>query len=335
MKKLFCLMLVVAMLMSSVCAFADAPKITNVQRIFSHWGENGVFDHTVWKPVGSFTLNTSANIAAQILLNGQSFNVPQINGVSADGIAVNPGNIVMDWNAVNTNGWHPDEGVKGEFDVNISAWNNDGADSATYKFWYTFSHSFDDPSHITDASGGAGAANIIQPNWKDNTKIFSHNTVCSFGPHFRDISPELTDKWYMFTPIDLSQNGKQVYEMVGGNAYVIGTVSVTVNGDEVVVDYHYLPDVYAYEEFYTFFPDYESVTTVNPEEIETSYEYGQKLSIANDFGGDTEMLLFTCNTATFKSNNDYIVRFYENVPWRAELRNYMLGMIGMYSEEAK
>lgn len=169
---------------------------------------------------------------------------------------------------------------------------------------------------------------FINPYTETHGKTYSHNTVCSFGPHFRNISPELTDKWYMFTALDLSYDGTQTYEIVGGNAYIIGSVTIDVYGDNVTVTYDYAPGVWGYDEFFTFFHDYDDVTTVNPSEISDKYEYEKTYSIANDLGGDTSVLLFMCNTATFKSDNRALGYFYENIDERKSLRQAMLDMIG-------
>lgn len=157
---------------------------------------------------------------------------------------------------------------------------------------------------------------------------YPHNTVCSFGPHFRNVTPSLTDAWYMFTALDLSQNGIQTYEMVAGNVFIVGSVTITVDGDEVTVHYEYVNDqIIAEDDFFTFFNDYNSITTVNPSEL-TAWEYDKTYSIANDLGGDTSVLLFTCNKVTLRDDNPGIVRFWENIEWRKALREQMLTMIG-------
>ena len=46
---------------------------------------------------------------------------------------------------------------------------------------------------------------------------YSNNTACSFGPAFRDVRPGMTDKWYLFTPINLSIQGRQTFDYVASN----------------------------------------------------------------------------------------------------------------------
>lgn len=316
-RKLVCLLLAAVMMFSAVCALAEAPTISNVKDGDGSW--SAPYDHSVWKPLVSFDLNTSANVSSTIYdQNGNAFNTPKINGVSADNAAVSAGNIVLDWPAVNYDGWHMEPGNY-DFSVDITAKNGDGSDQYTYNFNFRFVHGMAD--HVQDEP--------VEEVWIPETLYYAHNTVCSFGPQFRDITPELTDKWYMFTALDLSQDGTQSYELIGGNAYVIGRAYVTVEGDSVTVDYEYVnDDVWAFNDFFTFFADYDSVTTVEPAQIDSPYTYGQTYSIQNDLNGDTDVLLFMCNEVTFKDDNKQIVRYYKNNPDRKALRQQMLDMIG-------
>lgn len=189
-------------------------------------------------------------------------------------------------------------------------------------------------SHLQDSFDRISLVNWIKENGMlievdPEVKYFSHNTVCSFGPHFRDVSPELTNKWYMFTPLNLSQDGAYSYELVAGNQNVVGSVKVMIEGDSVILTYKYFnTGIWDYEQFFTLFPDYDSITTVNPEEIENAYQFNVPLSIENDLDGDTDVILFVCNDVTFKNNNRDIVRFWPNLAERRALRNSMLEMIG-------
>ena len=165
-------------------------------------------------------------------------------------------------------------------------------------------------------------------------KRFSMNKVTSFGPHFRDMPDPITKKWYMFTPLTLEE-GKQEFPLIGGNQYIIGKVIVTVKGDEVATTYKYRKnDTYNHGEFFTFFPDFDSITSVDPADIGDSLTYKKPYSIANDLGGDTEVILYVQNIATFTydsrdakwKGND---RFWENQKEYKALRNKMLDTIGL------
>lgn len=151
------------------------------------------------------------------------------------------------------------------------------------------------------------------------------NNIRSLGPRFCDITPELTDKWFRFTPVDLSQDGIQMFDMISGDHYVVGTVSVAVEGDKVKVHYQYnIPNVTEEKDYtyFTFFADYDSVTTVEPEKIENRMEYDVEYSIANDLGGDTDVLLYMCNKAM---HTDEFVTVFR--PYRAEWREPIESML--------
>lgn len=148
----------------------------------------------------------------------------------------------------------------------------------------------------------------------DPTVYYNNNTVCVLGPSFRDMEDPVTDKWYTFLPIDLTARGTVTYPLVGGNVYVIGDVSVTVDGDKVTANYrYYQPKIRGDEtidhaQHIDFIPEYASATKERVEGDETAFVFGQTYSIADDLGGAEKVLLFVRNTASFRSNNDAIAR---------------------------
>ncbi len=169
---------------------------------------------------------------------------------------------------------------------------------------------------------------------KNSYTWYPNNTVCSFGPQFRDIKPDLTDLWYMFTPLDLSQEGTQAFELIGSNKYVLGTAYVTVSGDKVTVNYSTVKGkngyIYIKSEYLNFFPDLQSVTTVVPEEIGKGFSFGQEISISKDLKGDTNVLMFIRNVATYRdyvTKDTKLTRYYKNYPTRKLLRDSMIEMM--------
>ena len=166
---------------------------------------------------------------------------------------------------------------------------------------------------------------------------YPNNTACSFGPAFRDVKPSLTEKWYLFTPINLSIQGRQEFEYIASNMYVIGKVYVDVYGDSVTVSYH---NFYAdqggntetKEEFFTFFHDLKAVREVEPENLgDSHFRFGVPFSIERDLEGDTSVLLFVRNRVTYRDyvvNNHKLTRFWPNLQERKQLREQM--MLHMY-----
>jgi len=169
----------------------------------------------------------------------------------------------------------------------------------------------------------------LRDAYEPKEKIYFNNTVCSFGPQFREISSNLTRDWYMFTPVDLSEDGTQTYELIGGGMYVIGTVEVTVKNGTVTVDYEYFDKgIEEGREYFTFFADYESIKRQDLDNFQKRYSYGKTYSIEEKLGGDTDVILFVCNTATFEKTSGGVYRYYETNEDRVLLRDQMLEMIG-------
>ena len=76
-----------------------------------------------------------------------------------------------------------------------------------------------------------------------DTQYFSqmmvyNQTVCSQGFRFRDVTEGKTDKWYMFTPVDLTKDGVTEIPLIAANLYIVGNVNVTVADGKMKVEYH-------------------------------------------------------------------------------------------------
>jgi len=196
-----------------------------------------------------------------------------------------------------------------------------GGKTYTFNLYYTYSEKMKKPN-----------IDVEKATW------YSNNTACSFGPAFRDEKSSLTDKWYTFTPVDLSIQGRQEFEYVASNMYVIGKVFVDVSGDQVRVTYE---NLYAQQdgntqtltEFLTFFHDLASVKQVEPEKMDDlGFRFGETISIEKDLEGDAHVLLFIRNQVTYcnyVNNTHKLVRFWPNLPERKELRERMKQMMNL------
>lgn len=126
-------------------------------------------------------------------------------------------------------------------------------------------------------------------------------TVCTMGIRFRDLPKPITDYWYMFTPIDISVDGVQTFDLVAGNMHIIGTATVIVKEGTVTVDYDLVnkADISLYEEFMTILPNLEAAGKLDFDKL-TNYEFGKPISIEEDLGGDTNVLLLVRNRAMYQ-----------------------------------
>ena len=188
---------------------------------------------------------------------------------------------------------------------------------------YTFSLYYSHETH-------SGGVTVERNTW------YSDNTACSFGPAFRDARPGMTALWYTFTPVDLTIQGRQTFEYIASNMYVIGEVYVDVRGDSVTVTYHNFfraqgGNTETLTEYFTFFHDLDSVEEVEPERMtDRGYVFGRPVSIERDLRGDTNVLLFVRNRVTYSAyvtDAHKLERYWPNLPERAALRGRMLNLM--------
>ena len=136
-----------------------------------------------------------------------------------------------------------------------------------------------------------------------SSKTTYHMTVCTMGIRFRDLENPLTKDWFMFTPVDLSVEGEQTYDLIAGNAHKIGTLTVTVADGNVTVTYELnnKRNMRVLEEFMTILPSLADLTEIDLEKM-TSYNFGEPISIQDVLGGDTKILLFVCNRVSYQED---------------------------------
>lgn len=144
---------------------------------------------------------------------------------------------------------------------------------------------------------------ITLPCW------YPDNTACVFGP-------KVEGSWKTFAAVDLTVEGTQSFDLVAAGAWKIGTVFVTVTGDEVVVDYIMSEDICTKDvhdditvdaEYVKFFADAASIDAT----VETA-AFGTPISIANDLAGDTTVALYVELQVDYPSHSPFVTRFWPN-----------------------
>jgi hypothetical protein len=118
-----------------------------------------------------------------------------------------------------------------------------------------------------------------------------HQTACSLGIRFRDIAPQLTREWDMFTPLDLSREGEQTLPLLAANVNEVGAVTIAVKNGTVTVTYKIKWPAEELDMAFALLPDLASVTEVNIASM-PRFAFGQPVRIQNDLGGDTRVLLY-------------------------------------------
>ena len=150
-------------------------------------------------------------------------------------------------------------------------------------------------------------------------KAWYHMTTCSLGIRFRDLENPVTNKWFMFTPVDLSVEGEQTFDLIAGNMHHIGTVTVNVAEGNVTVTYKLFNEgaTDVVEEFMTILPAIADVTALDFDAM-TNFAYGEPISIQDVLGGDTKVLLFICNKVIYQEETFGVKEFdYDSKAYQA------------------
>ena len=113
---------------------------------------------------------------------------------------------------------------------------------------------------------------------------YPNNTICVAGLTLQEADATLPDKWYNVLPVDLTQDGRQVYQLMISNMFLIGEVYVDVWGDEVTVNVSLLDHgaVRPLGWYGRWFTRLNEVTGTSIESTEGGFVFGEPLSISED-----------------------------------------------------
>ncbi len=129
--------------------------------------------------------------------------------------------------------------------------------------------------------------------------VWYHMTVSSIGPRFRDVT-DLTNKWNMFTVVDLSVDGEQTFDLIAGDIHVIGTMTVKVADGKVTVTYSLnSKEMSVKAESLSIVSGLDAIT--NLEEL-PAFNFGEEISIADQLGGDTMVVIYVKNVVHYESD---------------------------------
>lgn len=154
---------------------------------------------------------------------------------------------------------------------------------------------------------------------------YPDNTACAFGP-------QIPGSWQTCAVADLSSDGVQTFDLIGAGGWKIGTVFLTVSGDEVTVDYRMTEDVITTDtwdditvdaEHLNIFADVESVDR----KAESAYAFGEPVSISADLGGDTTVAVYVRLTVDFPAHSPFVTRFWPNHPDNAAVVDAMNALL--------
>ncbi len=132
-------------------------------------------------------------------------------------------------------------------------------------------------------------------------------TLSSLGIRFRDAAPALTDKWHMFTPLDVSKDGETVIPLIAGGISQVGEVTVAVADGTVQIKFALYRGVELLDIGCTLFHDLNRIDTVDMKQ-QNQYPFRQSIRIAEDLGGDTSVLLYVFGHVNYDFEQQPIYR---------------------------
>ena len=133
---------------------------------------------------------------------------------------------------------------------------------------------------------------LVKNDWR------YEQTVCSLGIRYRDIRPGWTEKWYMFTPLDLSREGIITYDLIASNIHRVGAVTVAVSAGKAVISYTLNKGAEPVSMGFVLFHDLKSVE--DPEHFDLSlFAFDREISIEKDLAGDERVLLQIMGTVNY------------------------------------
>ena len=196
-----------------------------------------------------------------------------------------------------------DGGVKHKLEVRVG---DDVVAVVDFYVNYFMNYSYDRVSLLSWLEDEDGNLTTNQGNW------YPDNTANVFGP-------EVEGSWQTFAAVDLSVQGEQTFDLVAAGSWKIGTVTVTVDGDTVTVDYYMTEDVNTRDEWDVINVDAEYVNIFADAasidmNAESAFAFGEPISIANDLGGDTIVCLYIKNQVDYPDFSPYVSRFWPNAP---------------------
>ncbi len=145
---------------------------------------------------------------------------------------------------------------------------------------------------------------------KPRTKTGNQAEVTSFGLYFEELRPKLTEEWYMFTPLDLSQDSVLNYPLVAENASIVGSVRITVQGTQLTVECLPVDGVRLGRQFFTLFTDLDAIQTLHVDLLDSQgYDFGQPIDIPLTFGEDRKVILYVNSTADYEAGLAGITAF--------------------------
>ncbi len=161
------------------------------------------------------------------------------------------------------------------------------------------------PHTTPEPTSSSTAATAVPKDSTPNPSTGGGKYMTSEGPLFLSFRYDLTEQFYMFTPMDLSLDGEYHFPLVGSTEQIVGEAKVVVNSGMAIVSYLLVNGVKLDDddEFFTFFSDINSVETVRPSKLQSvKLKFGVPYSVANWLNSDFKVLLYINCPISYKTS---------------------------------
>ena len=146
------------------------------------------------------------------------------------------------------------------------------------------------------------------------TKYYYENTLTSFGPTTEELLGE--GDWYRVTPIDLSVDGIYTFDLIASNAYVVGTVTITVSEGVMTVSYDVNANhIEVLEEALVLYASKADLA----EGKGVTVAFGEEINLAETFGEDSKVLVSLMLIGTYDAAGYGVYGFEADAEEIAEL----------------
>ncbi len=176
-------------------------------------------------------------------------------------------------------------------------------------------------SYVNDA----GETQVIEEtevfyvNAVDMNKTVVSGTAWYPDNHAHTFGPTLVDDWRTYSIVDLTKDGTTKLRLIAAGAWDLGTVDVTVTGDEMRVTYLMHEDVKTTDihndvdvkgDYLNLYTDRTAIDTNLP----SRFDFDQPISIEKDLHGARTVAIYAEIVVDYPSHSPYVYRFWPNMP---------------------
>ncbi len=151
--------------------------------------------------------------------------------------------------------------------------------------------------------------------------------------HAHAFGPKLEGSWQTYAVVDLYKQGTQTFPLIAAGAWNIGTVNVSIKGDNMTVTYKmhedlekrdYWNDITVSAEKLQFVTD---VPTADKLAEAENFAFGKTIPVYNTFGMARGAAMYLELEVSYPSHSPFVYRFWPNLPANKALVQQMEALL--------